>query len=71
MKELPITIEQPDNWMGKTGGYAKDMTLRDYFAAQWLQGAAADPSTREWRYNGQKHAETAYIVADAMLKSRN
>ena len=44
--------------------------MRDYFAAAYLQGAAADPTVRNWRYDAGKHAITAYAVADAMLKAR-
>lgn len=47
------------------------MTMRDYFAAAWLQGAAADPTTREWRHFADHRARTAYVVADAMLRARS
>jgi hypothetical protein len=46
------------------------MTLRDYFAAKWLQGAAADVTTRGWQDRAIEYAITAYSVADAMLKAR-
>jgi hypothetical protein len=45
------------------------MTLRDYFAAKYLQGLMA--------FNGGNHcrdfdiAEGCYAMADAMLKARN
>jgi hypothetical protein len=45
------------------------MTLRDYFAAKAMQSYLADCA---WR-NDIPHSETArvaYIVADAMIKSR-
>jgi hypothetical protein len=83
MKEnVPITnpVEMVDpNWMSKTGGYAKDMTLRDYFAAQVIQGYAASEYyvdadngghlTAHW-INDDAMARGAYAVADAMLKAR-
>ncbi len=71
MKELPITMEHPDNWMEKTGGYAKDMTLRDYFAVKAMQAILSSD-----KYGGiigvntyeQRCAADAYKAADAMLK---
>ena len=66
MKDLPITMDEPANWMEKTGGYAKDMTLRDYFAAKALQGLIE----HGWNtMNDQEHAKTAYQIADAMLEA--
>ena len=66
MTELPITMDQPDGWMEKTGGYAKDMTLRDYFAAKAMQALMTDVDdiarTKLWI------SITAYSMADAMLK---
>ena len=68
MKDIKITMED-DAWMEKTGGYAKDMTLRDYFAAKAMQGYLAD---LEWREDVSPTgtAYAAYRVADAMLKAR-
>ena len=70
MKEnVPITnpIEMVDpNWMQKTGGYARDMTMRDYYAGLAMQGILADPTTpRLVEIEG-----AAYYIADAMLKAR-
>lgn len=55
----------PEDWIKKTGGYAKDMTLRDHFAAVALQGLLAS----EVNATMTQYAETAYIVADLMLKA--
>jgi hypothetical protein len=61
------------DWMVKTGGYAKDMTLRDHFAGQvaiglmseyWNSDSMTDPSF-------QNIARQAYWLADAMLEERN
>lgn len=50
-------------------GEEQGMTLRDYFAGQWLAGYIANPGigygTRE------DEATAAYAMADAMLKERN
>ena len=60
----PVWMVDP-NWMQKTGGYAKDMTLRDHFAAKAMQALLAyEESTL------QNAAEVAYQMADAMLKAR-
>jgi hypothetical protein len=37
MKDTIKLIEMDPTWMKRTGGYAKDMTLRDYFAAAFWQ----------------------------------
>ena len=61
-------------WMVKTGGYAKDMTMRDHFAAQAMTTMfypAIMESTRTDEALGcSKVAEFAYGMADAMLKER-
>jgi hypothetical protein len=45
------------------------MTLRDYFAANALQGYCSDPDWRiDMDFSDTAHA--AYSVADAMLKAR-
>lgn len=48
-------------------GYA-GMTLRDFFAANAMQGLAANPEA--WDMTDEKVAEWAYNAADAMLKAR-
>jgi hypothetical protein len=48
-------------WVGLTG-----MTLRDYFAAKAMQ--ALIPSGKN--VDSMKYAESAYALADAMLKAR-
>lgn len=44
----------------------QQMSLRDYFAAQVLQGLVASGGT-----NAQQISQASYILADAMLKARN
>lgn len=73
MKDLPITME-PDGWMGKTGGYAKDMTLRDYFAAKAMQGLLSNPKLANTILEnggaaGSWIQDSAYGWADAMLEA--
>lgn len=47
------------------------MTLRDYFAAKAMQGMFAS-DTDDWNEQGDwtSRAESAYEMADAMLKAR-
>ena len=58
-------------WMEKTGGYARDMTLRDHFAVLAMQSFAdeiAPHSDQEWF---ERITRGAYRMADAMLKERS
>jgi hypothetical protein len=57
-------------WMEKTGGYARDMTLRDYYAGRAMQGILTATLTPNTVWSRDEAAETAYNVADAMLKAR-
>ena len=68
MKDLPITME-PDGWMGKTGGYAKDMTLRDYFAAKAMQAMLSEDPDYHQKYRFIDLADFSYQCADAMLEA--
>lgn len=58
--EIRPTIDK--EWCG--------MTLRDYFAAKAMQGILAGTLTPERVWSQDEVAETAYNVADAMLKAR-
>lgn len=53
------------DWHIKTGGFARDMTLRDHFAAKAMQSMLLKLATYE------AIAQYAYRMADAMLKERN
>jgi hypothetical protein len=48
--------------------YRDGMTLRDYFAAQALQGQLSRPNAGY--LTEHDHAEYAYMMADAMMKAR-
>jgi hypothetical protein len=52
--------------LGKTVN-SDGMSLRDYFAAKALQGLVANPSHT---LEDQEYSEAAYMLADAMLESR-
>ena len=62
MKEDNTTIDP--TWMAKTGGFAKDMTLRDEFAGRAMQ------VLKDSVWNFELLAIEAYQMADAMLKAR-
>jgi len=51
------------DWLVKTGGYAKDMTMRDVFAALAMQTLTLDWS--------DERVVECYQIADAMIKERN
>ena len=67
MKDQTHLMSQPkgdDTWMAKTGGFARDMTLRDEFAGRAMQ------VLKDYVYNFEELSKQAYELADAMLKER-
>ena len=65
MKEDNTTIDP--TWMERTGGYARDKTLREWYAGMAMQGLLRDDdSTVLWN----RVPEYAFEMADAMLKAR-
>jgi hypothetical protein len=64
VRDVDVATEKAyETWLEKTGGFARDMTLRDHFAGlatQKLMGTADIDAC----------CQTAYIWADAMLKER-
>ena len=58
--------KQYTDWHIKTGGYARDMTMRDHFAGLAMQGFIAV----DVKYSNELLVNYAYILADAMLKER-
>ena len=77
MKDQPIVetinatiAKQYTDWMVKTGGYARDMTMRDYFAATVIQGHFARHGWGSDQEHFEDVAQGAYRMADAMLKER-
>jgi hypothetical protein len=69
MKDQTHLMSQPkgdDTWIEKTGGFAKDMTLRDWYAGLAMQGLLGDHVR-----NFDLLATEAYQMADAMLKARD
>ena len=55
------------DWMVKTGGFARDMTMRDHFAAEAMRFSMFNkPAYASW----DEITKHAYEAADAMLKER-
>jgi len=65
MKDNIEVAKDYTDWMVKTGGFARDMTLRDYFAGQILRLYTDDKPSHM-----QLNAEQAYMQADYALKER-
>ena len=67
MKDQTHLMSQPkgdDTWMAKTGGFARDMTLRDHYAGLAMQ------VLKESVWNFELLSEEAYELANAMLAAR-
>ena len=62
MKEDTTPIDP--TWMARTGGYAKDMTIRDEFAGRAMQ------VLKDSVWNFELLSKQAYELADAMLAAR-
>jgi hypothetical protein len=62
MKEDTTPIDP--TWMSKTGGFAKDMTMRDHYAGLAMQ------ILKEDIWNFALLSTNAYELADAMLAAR-
>jgi hypothetical protein len=79
MKDQPIVMEgayakQYTDWMVKTGGFARDKTLRDEFAGLAMPMLAAEFYSRDQQLEdgtvSELISEVAYEFADSMLKER-
>jgi hypothetical protein len=66
MKDNQEIAKDYTDWMVKTGGYAKDITMRDYFAGLAMQGL----TVHNIRESYAEMAEKSYTMADAMLKEK-
>ena len=74
MKDATIDAaiaKQYTDWHVKTGGFARDMTLRDEFAGLAMQGLLSYAATSgKYAPPDDEIAREAYKMADAMLKER-
>ena len=71
MKDNVEIAKEYTEWMVKTGGFAKDMTMRDEFAGVALRGLLAYAATTgKYAPPDDELAREAYKLANAMLKER-
>jgi hypothetical protein len=62
MKDTQEIAKDYTEWLVATGGYARDMTMRDVFAALAMQTLTLD-------WSDERIVEI-YQIADAMIKER-
>ena len=74
MKDNATISREYTEWNIKTGGFARDMTLRDHFAGLAMPMLAAEFYSRDQQLEdgtvSELISEVAYEFADAMLKER-
>jgi len=70
MKDNQEIAKDYTDWLVKTGGYARDMTLRDHYAGLAMQ-AIVSTVPHLSAINPEHAAIESYEFADAMLKERN
>ena len=68
MKDNQEIAKDYTDWQVKTGGFARDKTLRDEFAGLAMQSLIV--VYRDDKHLVAEYAERAYLIADAMLKER-
>ena len=69
MKDTREIAKDYTDWMVKTGGFARDMTLRDHLAALAMPSLVV--VYKDDKHLVREYAERAYLIADAMLKEKN
>jgi hypothetical protein len=69
MKDTREIAKDYTDWLVKTGGFARDMTLRDHLAAMAMQSLII--VYKDDKQLVGDYSERAYLIADAMLKERN
>lgn len=68
MKDTQEIARDYTDWMVKTGGYARDMTLRDWYMGTVVQGLLTAETVGD--YSNEHVAEIASVITDAMIKER-
>ena len=75
MKDNTVVAKEYTDWLVKTGGYAKDMTLRDHFAGLAMQAQLSmleiNLAISQGDITIKNVSGGCYEWADAMLKERN
>jgi len=74
MKDNVEIAKEYTDWMVKTGGFARDMTMRDYYAGLAMQAQLSMPEISLVISQGditvKKVCGSCYEWADIMLKER-
>jgi hypothetical protein len=65
-----IYAKEYTDWHIKTGGFARDKTLRDHFAGLAMQNFADEIAPHSDQAWFEQITRGAYRMADAMLKER-
>jgi hypothetical protein len=71
MKDNQEIAKDYTDWMVKTGGFARDMTLRNHFAGLAMQSLTRRlfaHEVLESKHYAEDVSKAAYIMADDMLK---
>ena len=68
MKDQDTKMFEYTSWLTKHGGFARDITIRDYFAAKALQGMLSEDGGGA--LENDELAELSYMIADNMLRAR-
>lgn len=64
---MQVAGDDEAKYIAESAKALSGMTLRDYFAAKFMQGVCANPDKL---YDDEPLAKEAYAMADAMLKAR-
>ena len=73
MKDNTVIAKEYTDWQVKTGGFARDMTLRDHFAGLAMQATLSMPELSlaiGQKITTQEVCGSCYEWADLMLKER-
>ena len=68
MKDNVEVAKEYTDWHIKTGGFARDMTLRDWYMGAVVQGLLTAEIVGD--YSNEHVAEIASVITDAILKER-
>jgi len=74
MKDNTVVAKEYTDWHIKTGGYARDMTVRDHYAGLAMQAMLSMPELSlaiGQNITTQQVCGSCYEWADLMLKERN
>ena len=68
MKDNQEIAKDYTDWMVKTGGFARDMTLRDWYMGTVVQGLLTAEIVGD--YSNEHVVDIARVITDELLKER-